>query len=27
VEDVTVDETFDLHRDPYPLFAQKLRES
>ncbi|OBB37462.1 cytochrome P450 [Mycobacterium sp. 852002-51961_SCH5331710] len=27
VQDVTVDETFDLLRDPYPLFAQKRRET
>jgi cytochrome P450 len=27
VRAVTVDETFDLLRDPYPLFAQKRRES
>ena len=27
VQDVTADETFDLLRDPYPLFAQKRRES
>jgi len=27
VQDVTVDESFDLLRDPYPLFAQKRRES
>ena len=27
VQDVTVDETFDLLRDPYPLFAQKRRGS
>jgi cytochrome P450 len=27
VQDVTVDETFDLLRDPYPFFAQKRRES
>ena len=27
VQDVTVDETVDLLRDPYPLFAQKRRES
>jgi cytochrome P450 len=27
VHGVTVDETFDLLRDPYPLFAQKRRES
>ena len=27
VQDVTVDEPVDLLRDPYPLFAQKRRES
>ena len=27
VQDVTADETFDLLRNPYPLFAQKRRES
>jgi cytochrome P450 len=27
VHDVTVNETFDLLRDPYPFFAQKRRES
>ncbi len=27
VRDVTADETFDLLRDPYPLFAQKRREA
>ncbi|MGX9790574.1 cytochrome P450 [Mycobacterium sp. MMS18-G62] len=27
VQDVTVDESFDLLRDPYPLFAQKRKES
>ncbi|SEH88032.1 Cytochrome P450 [Mycolicibacterium rutilum] len=27
VQDVTVDETFDLLRDPYPLFAQRRRET
>jgi cytochrome P450 len=27
VQDVTADETFDLLRDPYSLFAQKRRES
>lgn len=27
VQDVTVDEAFDLLRDPYPLFAQKRRET
>ena len=27
VQDVTADETFDLLRDPYPLFAQKRRTS
>ena len=27
VEDVTVDETFDLLRDPYPFFAQKRRDA
>ena len=27
VQDFTVDETFDLLRDPYPLFTQKRRES
>ena len=27
VQDVTADATFDLLRDPYPLFAQKRRES
>ncbi len=27
VEDVTVDETYDLNRDPYPFFAQKRREA
>ena len=27
VQNVTADETFDLLRDPYPLFAQKRRES
>nr|WP_090340814.1 cytochrome P450 [Mycolicibacterium malmesburyense]CRL70348.1 cytochrome P450 [Mycolicibacterium malmesburyense] len=27
VQDVTVDETFDLLRDPYPMFAQKRRET
>jgi cytochrome P450 len=26
-QDVTVDETFDLLSDPYPLYAQKRRES
>ncbi|UUO00824.1 cytochrome P450 [Mycolicibacterium novocastrense] len=27
VQDVTVDEAFDLLRDPYPLFAQKRQET
>src|SRR5260370_6403858 len=27
VHDVTVNEAFDLLRDPYPFFAQKRRES
>ena len=27
VQDVTADETFDLLRDPYPLFAKKRREA
>jgi cytochrome P450 len=27
VQDVTADETFDLLRDPYPLFARRRRES
>jgi len=27
VQDVTADESFDLLRDPYPLFAQKRREA
>jgi cytochrome P450 len=27
VQDVTADETFDLLRDPYPLFARKRREA
>ena len=27
VHDVTVDEAADLHRDPYPLFARRRRES
>jgi cytochrome P450 len=27
VQDVTTDETFDLLRDPYPLFARRRRES
>jgi len=27
VQDVTADNTFDLLRDPYPLFAQKRREA
>jgi cytochrome P450 len=27
VQDVTVDESFDLLRDPYPLFAQRRREA
>lgn len=27
VQDVTVDDTFDLLRDPYPMFAQKRRET
>jgi cytochrome P450 len=27
VQDVTANETFDLLRDPYPLFAQKRREA
>ena len=27
VPDVTVDESFDLLRDPYPFFAKKRRES
>ncbi|MDT5366338.1 MAG: hypothetical protein QOC62_769, partial [Mycobacterium sp.] len=26
-QDVTVDESFDLLRDPYPLFAQRRREA
>jgi hypothetical protein len=27
VQDVPADETFDLLRDPYPLFAKKRRET
>lgn len=27
VQDVTVEEAADLHRDPYPLFARRRRDT